>query len=975
MKALCVLALDLIVAFSLNAANHPPEADLRVAAAELRLLTDQLLQEVAALENDLRPVARSFEVRIQAVRREIDKLESTGNPEVARARILDRLDAIALDLTNSRVARQHEFGIRVEERLGKPVRHPDDAIRDEDPWLATQSHQFVNIQKSVFLGKAPGRDLEIVNGIQMNGSFVAEHSDTQVGIVFSAEAYVNTPGKRLFVRALVDGEPAAPSNVLFASGTHQGTRAFIFTTTVDAGIHTVEMQWLVDPEATAYLRTASLLIRSGRFLASAIGTLSVLTPPSGPNIGHDQPIWLDVPGVGGWIYVPKNGVLTASFSAESFVSAGKALALRALIDGAPGAPADVVFARGNAPQSRTMTFGAFGVLPGWHYVRIQWFAEAGGTATLGDRSLMLGAYASPPNQTTHAFISPPSGPSLPTIGNGFQPIPDMNVAVQVDPKGNGEAAVLFSGEIVAVKPAFALLAVDDVLQNESIIELTDGTVAGQIKSFVFEAKHLPPGDHKLELWWAPESGSVAQIGDRTMAVISERGFVPDLAEQRMFGSGKRDKEDNLHGLEPMIGDRDVLLVLWDPKRPGNPIGLDSPPGPDFILPPGFTGIVTKGEVEHLFFGASDSADDYYRASSGGKFGIHNAGVVGWISALKDPDHYFDTHPGCDTSDDEYSNENQERWSEALKSADPFVNFQQFDRNSDGVVKPAELAIVVVIPQASLFGTAHQEVLAAQCPASEPLILDGVRIVEVLEVFLNFNDSVDALNVACHELLHQMTGVDDMYDPVPVATRAGRMSIMAARNCLPHLDPAHKLAFGWVTPHLIDATDHYKLEDVKLSHTVFVLPRYNENPFGEYVLLENRQNNQFLAPLYDTQINDSGIAVWHIVEDPAENSKIPRGVSTADWNGTDQTQVRRGIRLLKPWQLIDEDGAVVDNISPLWDKADYPLLSADCPVIFIPSGGVAASLNTLSWADCTASGYDVRFLDLPAASMTLRIDVE
>ena len=125
------------------------------------------------------------------------------------------------------------------------MRHPDDASPDDSPWLATRAPEFVNIRKTVFLGKAPGRDLEIVNGIQMTGSFVAAQPNTRVGVVFSAEAYVDQPGKRMFVRALVDGVPAAPSNVVFASGTHQGARSFIFTTTVDAGIHTVEMQWLV----------------------------------------------------------------------------------------------------------------------------------------------------------------------------------------------------------------------------------------------------------------------------------------------------------------------------------------------------------------------------------------------------------------------------------------------------------------------------------------------------------------------------------------------------------------------------------------------------------------------------------------------------------------------------------------------------------------------------------------------------------
>jgi hypothetical protein len=65
--------------------------------------------------------------------------------------------------------------------------------------------------------------------------------DTQLALVFSAEAQTTVPDKRMFVRALVDGVVADPADVVFTEGTFGGARTFVFTDVVGPGIHTVEM--------------------------------------------------------------------------------------------------------------------------------------------------------------------------------------------------------------------------------------------------------------------------------------------------------------------------------------------------------------------------------------------------------------------------------------------------------------------------------------------------------------------------------------------------------------------------------------------------------------------------------------------------------------------------------------------------------------------------------------------------------------
>ena len=135
------------------------------------------------------------------------------------------------------LVRQDKVSIRTEPDLGRPSRLEDDPA--EGPWLRTQATQFVNIKKTAFFR---GNN-SITNGIQMSGSFVAETA-TRVAIHFAAEACVgehpasavppdncgdtSDTNRRMFVRALVDGVPIEPGDVVFAVGHDEGVRAFLF---------------------------------------------------------------------------------------------------------------------------------------------------------------------------------------------------------------------------------------------------------------------------------------------------------------------------------------------------------------------------------------------------------------------------------------------------------------------------------------------------------------------------------------------------------------------------------------------------------------------------------------------------------------------------------------------------------------------------------------------------------------------------
>ena len=163
--------------------------------------------------------------------------------------------------------------------------------------------------------------------------------------------------------------------------------------------------------------------------------------------------------------------------------------------------------------------------------------------------------------------------------------------------------------------------------------------------------------------------------------------------------------------------------------------------------------------------------------------------------------------------------------------------------------------------------------------------------------------------------------------------------------------------------------------------VLILPRYNnEQGPEEYFILENRYVNGLGH--YDHGIKDSGIAVWQIVSGQPDNFNAPLGTTQAAFDSVNAStttpatlgqQGRRGIRLIKPWEGMWSDGGAVSDpdVDPLWDQDNYLLLSAPCPN---PVVSDVLFKNTLTWADCNASGYEVEPLSLTEETMPVRIGV-
>jgi hypothetical protein len=354
-------------------------------------------------------------------------------------------------------------------------------------------------------------------------SSVVTAENGNLAITFSAEA--NTSGsERMFVRALVDGQAAQPSDVVLVAAADTGTRSFTFVEqNLEAGAHTVQIQWLVDAGGTAFAGDRTLSLFS--FPEDAVdGGLSVSAAPSGPDVTTTSVVtFVDVPDANATLTTGEGDLVQITFSAEANTSASQRLFLRALVDGQPASPSDLILAAGTALGTRTFTFSADGLTAGMHTVQIQWTMDAGGTGYLGDRTLTV------MHMAPQAILPAPSGENAFSYPPTVSPEPDGDASM-ARPVGVGTVATGGSTLSIMVRPGYFTDPVDmyfglyspvlgqDIylLQPDgSLVPLTQTLVAWKTGTIdpIYEdifgaipAALLPSGTYDLYFMVTPQGG-------------------------------------------------------------------------------------------------------------------------------------------------------------------------------------------------------------------------------------------------------------------------------------------------------------------------------------------------------------------------------------------------------------------------------------------------------------------------------------
>lgn len=421
-------------------------------------------------------------------------------------------------------------------------------------------------------------------------------------------------------------------------------------------------------------------------------------------------------------------------------------------------------------------------------------------------------------------------------------------------------------------------------------------------------------------------------------------------------------------LKPSLGTRKVLAILWDPGRPTDP------------APPAAT-------IDNLLFGADPSVRDWYLENSGGRLKIERAGVLGWYNANKSAEHYWNEDETTDSDGDGWLHGHAEKWAEAIWKADSIgnFNFAAYDANGDKTLSSEELSILVVIPQNGPFGSVR-DLVGREAPSRQSLVVDGVRIPQVSEWYTG---SPVNLGVAAHELSHLMMGTPDLYlkgQWWPFAAQA--YSIMDATYSTTHFDPFIKLKSGWLNYTIAAGSGEYMLRNVENNGEALILfdPRRVADPRrgpAEYFIIENRfRGVGYGAPSYDAGrggsgggLPNDGIAVWHILEDPALFKYSPAPISDeGEWG-------RRGIRMIRA------DGGVPNGqdcrlLGPI--QVCRPLPADDAKALLNTAGDFISDIDArgngkssparMRWIDGSATGFEVRLVSAPSGYARVAITI-
>ena len=344
-------------------------------------------------------------------------------------------------------------------------------------------------------------------------------ASSDLSLTISGEA--ETTGADMFVRVLVDGQPTNPSDSTMTATGYSGVHSVTFVLgNVAAGQYQIEAQWLIPGGNTAYLGDR---------------TLSIVAAPSNPNNGdvvtrwaHGAMIstnnnaWIPIPDMSTSISTVAGGDLAVTLSASAFTSSSMGRVwVRALVDGQPIPPGDVIFAQGDAGGSQwrahSMTFSAQNLPAGNHNIQMEWFGDPPHTAYMGDRTLTVVASPASASKGYLASKSIESG-WMSTSSTSWDPIPGMNSSI-VTPVGS-DVAITLSAEVDVTTGGqmFVRVMVDGQPINPSDVLFAVDSDALGTRAFTFTLSGLSAGSHNLHLQWATNGNSVS-IGDRTVTVM------------------------------------------------------------------------------------------------------------------------------------------------------------------------------------------------------------------------------------------------------------------------------------------------------------------------------------------------------------------------------------------------------------------------------------------------------------------------
>jgi immune inhibitor A len=306
--------------------------------------------------------------------------------------------------------------------------------------------------------------------------------------------------------------------------------------------------------------------------------------------------------------------------------------------------------------------------------------------------------------------------------------------------------------------------------------------------------------------------------------------------------------------------------------------------------PNATGRTAVTDWYNRIFGGYGSLRDYYDKVSYGALelvpaeethGTVNDGIIGWFLTDSYTEH---PNPGSSVSD-----VNKYIAKRALQTADDWIDFSDYDTDSNGSISTNELHIIVVVAgfERSYGGTdepavwAHNSDLSGAVGAPTldgKIVANGTRQGYYNQIGEYHVDHMATVGVIAHVFGHDLIW-PDLYDVDGSSSGIGDWSVMGL-GCWNGLtfngdSPAYPSAWekwyqAWMTPTTISGWSIAQVIPRSEDNDVAFLLRPNPGAVdwtykissgqGEYYLVENRQQYS-----YDSGLPGEGLLIWHIDE--------------------------------------------------------------------------------------------------------------
>jgi len=235
----------------------------------------------------------------------------------------------------------------------------------------------------------------------------------------------------------------------------------------------------------------------------------------------------------------------------------------------------------------------------------------------------------------------------------------------------------------------------------------------------------------------------------------------------------------------------------------------------------------------------------------------------------------------------------QQWTEALNQAvGSGFDFHAYDHNGDGNITGDELGIAVIRQTPADWDYGTERNASFQTPS-------GGMTANIADIYFSAGVKTVQWGLLGHELMHDIANAADLYGYGNLTMwRPGWYSLMDAHWNANHLDPIHKLKFGWTTPTVRTLQSQtFTLAQVETTGVITILA--DSHGSGEYFVIENRSKS---AGAFDNNLPAEGVLVWRVIEDTnlATIYSPTGGIERWGWQLLTSTPLSVGQTFDLPW---------------------------------------------------------------------------